>query len=68
MRRVLAAALATAAVLVLPATARAAESSRECGGVLDVDCTGYFCRMDCWYGECLLWVDPLHNPHSALCL
>ena len=65
MRRLLAVAAVTAAAFALPAPAAQAYS---CGGVVDYDCTGWWCSLDCFGGECTLWLDPLHDPHSARCL
>ena len=64
MRRLLAAAAVTAAALALPAPAHA----YACGGLVDVNCTGTWCRLDCFSGPCTLWLDPLRSPHSALCI
>lgn len=66
MRRLLAAAAVTATALAAPAQALAYD--RTCGGVLDYECNGTVCSLDCFPRECLLWVDPLHNPHSAVCV
>jgi hypothetical protein len=66
MRRLLAVA-ATAAALAAPLTPIAA-SAAECGGVLDYECTGWVCPTDCWYRECLVWVDPLHDEVLAQCV
>jgi hypothetical protein len=66
MRRILAAA-ALAAAVATPATAYASHHG-SCGGVVDVDCSGYYCVMDCFVSECTLWLDPTHNPHAAFCL
>lgn len=66
MRRLLAAA-ATVALFAIPATAHAAYS-RECGGVVDIECRGRVCPTDCWDRDCLLWVDVQHKPNTAQCV
>jgi hypothetical protein len=67
MRRLLAA-LATVAALASPAYA--GHYPRECGGVLDVECSGRVCPFgtDCWTRDCLVWVDPLHDDTLAQCV
>jgi hypothetical protein len=65
MRRLLATAAIAAAVFV-PATAHA--DSRSCGGVVDIDCSGYVCPTDCWQRDCLVWVDVFHNANTAQCV
>ncbi len=67
MRRLLAAATLAAAA-VAPASAQATHYSRECGGVLDIQCSGWVCPTDCWTRDCLVWIDPLHNSQTALCV
>ena len=67
MRRLLAAALMTAAVSALPAPASAYHYTRTCGGIVDAQCRGWVCSLDCFYRGCLLWVDPLQEPQLALC-
>lgn len=64
MRRLLAVAAVTAAAFALPTPAQA----YQCGGAVDYKCTGYFCSMDCFGDDCLVWVDPMHDPHRALCV
>lgn len=68
MRRLLAATAAAAAVLTAPLAADASHFDRPCGGVLDVNCFGVTCSMDCFGYECLVWVDARHDPHSAVCV
>ena len=65
MRRLLAAA-AVAAAFAAPTPALAYD--RTCGGVLDIECHGTVCPMDCFPGDCLVWVDPLHSPFTAVCV
>ena len=67
IRRLLAVGLTAAALVSVPAAAPAS-AARDCGGVLDYDCWGVVCSLDCFYIYCTVWVDPLHNPHSALCI
>lgn len=64
MRRLLATVLAAAAVSLVPAPAQAV----TCGGVVDIDCTGTTCPTDCFTGDCLVWVNALRNPMTALCI
>ena len=64
MRRALAAAVVAAAAFAVPGTATA----YDCGGIVDVQCYGRYCSMDCFGGDCLLWVDARHDPHSAVCV
>ena len=66
MRRLLAVA-AVAAAFVAPSTAHAGYP-RECGGILDIECHGTVCPMDCFPRECLVWVDVLHNANTAQCV
>lgn len=68
MRRLLAA-VAVAGVALAPAVpASASHYSRSCGGVLDYECEGWVCPSDCWYRDCLVWIDPFHNPLVAQCV
>jgi hypothetical protein len=68
MRRALAAALLAAAALA-PTTAHASHYGSTCGGAVDYQCSGSICRMDCFPPEdCLIWLDPTHNPQSAFCI
>lgn len=68
MRRLLAVA-ALAAAFVSPSAAQAAvEFGRDCGGVLDLQCHGRVCHMDCFAYDCLVWLDPLHDPFTAVCV
>lgn len=67
MRRLLAAAVAAAA-FAAPTPASATHYTRECGGVLDIECRGRVCPMDCFVLDCLVWVDPLHSPFTAVCV
>jgi hypothetical protein len=70
MRRLFAIAAATAA-LAVPATAATAGTpsyDRVCGGVVDYSCRGWVCSLDCFYRECTVWLDPLHDPQLARCL
>jgi hypothetical protein len=64
MRRILAVALAAAAMSLVPATAQAA----TCGGLVDVNCYGTTCPTDCFSGDCTVWVNALKNPMTALCV
>lgn len=64
MRRLLATAV-TAAAFAAPLSAAEAYT---CGGVVDVRCSGTVCPMDCFPRECLVWVDPLHSPFTAVCV
>lgn len=64
MRRTLAATLAAAAVSLVPQPAHAV----TCGGVVDIQCTGTTCPTDCFTGDCLVWVNALRNPMTALCI
>lgn len=68
MRRLLATALSAAAVLAVPATANATHYDRTCGGVLDIQCEGWVCPTDCWRRDCVVWIDPLHDPNTAQCV
>jgi hypothetical protein len=65
MRRALAAVAVASALFAVPAHA---EYTRDCGGIVDDHCSGVTCPMDCFRNDCLLWLDPLHNPVSAQCL
>ncbi len=65
MRRLLACAI-SAVAFAIPANAHA--YPRECGGVVDYECHGWVCPTDCWQVECLVWIDVLHNPMTALCI
>lgn len=66
MRRLLAAvALAGAALAPVPAHAA---YSRTCGGILDTECHGTVCPMDCFPRDCLVWIDLLHSPFTAQCV
>lgn len=65
MRRLLALA-ATAAVLATPLAANAYD--RTCGGMVDMECNGTVCPMDCFARECYLWLDLLHNRTTAQCV
>ena len=67
MRRLLLVA-ALAAAFVAPAAADAAEYYRDCGGILDTECHGWVCPTDCWQVDCLVWIDPLHDPFTARCI
>ena len=67
MRRLLLAAVAAVAV-VTPTTAHADHYWRDCGGVVDYECYGFVCSTDCWFRDCLVWVDPLHDPFTAVCV
>lgn len=66
MRRLLAIAAVASAFAVSPA--QAGHYDRQCGGIVDAECRGYWCVMDCFSGDCLVWLDPQHNPHTAQCL
>ena len=65
MRRLLALS-ALAAVAVLPSAAHAYD--RACGGIVDAQCNGWTCSLDCFPRTCLVWLDPMHSPHSAVCV
>lgn len=67
MRRILAAATLVAAAFA-PATAQAGHYWRDCGGVVDIECSGRVCPTDCWTRDCLVWIDPLHNSNTAQCV
>ncbi|HWL38511.1 MAG TPA: hypothetical protein VNQ77_20150 [Frankiaceae bacterium] len=67
MRRLLAAA-AVAAAFAAPASAGPEPYDRTCGGVLDYECNGTVCPMDCFPRECLVWLDPFHSPFTAQCV
>lgn len=67
MRRLFAAAVAAAALVVVPGTAQASHYGL-CGGVVDIQCTGRVCPTDCWTYDCLVWVDLLHNSNTAQCV
>ncbi|HEX8003359.1 MAG TPA: hypothetical protein VF519_11765 [Mycobacteriales bacterium] len=67
MRRLLALAAVTAA-LAAPLAPAAVAYDRYCGGVLDYECTGWTCSLDCFYRDCTVWLDPLHDPLWARCL
>lgn len=66
--RLLLAATAVAAAFAVPTAAHATHYTRACGGVLDVECRGRTCPMDCFTNDCLVWVDPLHSPFTAVCV
>lgn len=69
MRRMFALAAVIAAVAAPAVPARAAVVyDRECGGILDAQCQGRVCPMDCFSNPCLVWIDPLHSPFSAICV
>ncbi|HEV2891096.1 MAG TPA: hypothetical protein VGX28_12045 [Frankiaceae bacterium] len=69
MRRLLAVAAVAAAFAApaVPATA-AVEYDRTCGGVVDYECNGRVCPMDCFPRQCLVWLDPFHNQFTAQCV
>jgi len=64
MRRIVAVALAAAAMSLVPAVAQA----DSCGGLVDVNCYGTTCPTDCFSGDCTVWVNALKNPMTALCV
>jgi hypothetical protein len=66
MRRLIAVA-ASAVFLAVPVTAAHAYD-RQCGGVVDTECSGWVCPTDCWQRDCWLWVDYGHNPMTAQCI
>jgi hypothetical protein len=66
MRRLVAVA-AAAVALTVPVTAAHAYD-RQCGGIVDTECHGVVCPMDCFGRECLLWIDVLHSPVTAVCV
>ena len=68
MRLLLAGAAVVAAFAAPAALAGPTHYERTCGGILDAECRGTTCPMDCFTNDCLVWVDPLHSPFSALCL
>ena len=65
MRRLFAVA-AVAAALVVPASAHA--YSRGCGGMVDMQCSGWVCPTDCWQRDCYVWIDLQHDAQTAQCL
>lgn len=65
MRRLLAVTL-TAATFAAPAAT--ATHHGECGGIVDIECTGRVCPTDCWTRDCAVWVDPLHDEVLAQCV
>jgi hypothetical protein len=67
MRRLLLAAVTAAALAPLPANA-AIRYDRPCGGIVDAQCAGWTCSLDCFPRQCLVWLDPQHNPHLAVCV
>lgn len=67
MRRLLAVA-AIAAAFAAPTAASADHYWRECGGVLDTNCSGWTCPTDCWRNDCAVWIDPLKDPMLARCI
>jgi hypothetical protein len=68
MRRLLVAAAVAAAVVSPVAPASASRYYRSCGGVVDYQCEGWVCPTDCWYRDCLVWVDARHDPMLAVCV
>lgn len=70
MRRLMAAAIAAAALVAVPTSANAdhVQYSRECGGILDTECNGWVCPTDCWHYDCIVWIDPLHDETLARCI
>lgn len=67
MRGLLAVAAVAAAFVAAPADA-GIEYYRTCGGVVDYECNGTVCSLDCFPRQCLLWLDPLHTPQLATCV
>jgi len=67
MRRLLLVAAAAAVLAPLPANANV-WYDRPCGGIVDAECAGWTCSLDCFPRQCLVWLDPLHNPQSAVCV
>lgn len=55
MRKLILAAAVAGAAFALPT---APASAAACRGVVDVNCYGLACLTDCFYGHCLVWVDP----------
>jgi len=68
MRRMLAVAAVAAAFAAAPNAASATHYDRQCGGVVDIECRGTVCPMDCFGSDCLIWLDPFHSPFSAVCV
>ncbi|HWL38510.1 MAG TPA: hypothetical protein VNQ77_20145 [Frankiaceae bacterium] len=68
MRRLLAATMITAAFAVPTAAAHADHYWRDCGGVVDLECSGRVCPTDCWTRDCLVWVDLFHDSNTAQCV
>ena len=67
MRRLLALVASAAAIAAVPATAEASHYDRACGGVVDYECTGWVCSLDCFPRDCRVWLDPFHDPQTAQC-
>ena len=68
MRRVLATLAIAGLATVAPTTAQAAEYTRDCGGMVDMECRGRVCPSDCWEYDCVVWLDLLHNSMTAQCV
>lgn len=58
---------ATAAALATPAAMPAAQAY-SCGGMVDMNCSGWVCPTDCWQRSCWIWVDLMHNSNTAQCV
>lgn len=67
MRRLLAATM-IAAAFAAPTAANADHYWRDCGGVVDTECSGRVCPTDCWTRDCLVWIDVFHDSNTAQCL
>lgn len=65
MRRLIAVAVVAVAAF---APMNAFAYDRACGGILDTECHGVTCPMDCFDHDCLVWLDPMHSPRTAQCL
>ncbi len=68
MRRLLALFALAAVAAALPLSTPALAYDRECGGIADDHCNGQTCSLDCFPRTCTVWLDPFHNPQSAVCV
>jgi hypothetical protein len=69
--RLLALSLAALGSFALPAGATGViHYDRECGGTVDVQCKEFSCRaVDCFWYDCNVYVDALHNGHyTTVCV
>jgi hypothetical protein len=68
--RLFALSVAALGSFALSASAGVIHYTRECGGTVDVGCQEYSCRaVDCFWYDCNVYVDALHNGHyTTVCV